>query len=782
MFSKIIKHLWTGLIPALIFVALSACGGGSSSSSGNGTDTTDSIFLSALSVSPDGAYTDESNTITAQVSLEKNDTQEITSVTIIEVDSEGTYVQDLVTATDDADTSNGDDIAGDYIYGAIFTLTPTDTGKKYIQAKVVYTESGTSTSGTTSSQSVNLMTRLTDTEWLVILNSADDVQDYIDANGVTATVDAINDTDDGVLDDLAYAVASDSGDGVSYVTTSGILGGVIFNEEDTSGLTDLSSALTEPPSSDSSVTGSAVTAKGGRRDRLANYPDDFFEMLGIESNLSSARPLEMYPSRFATRFATTTDANSITSKSAILLSPYYHQFRGYDDYWGAWQPIKNSDCPKFDTTEKYNLVNGDQNITPEDFKTLSNYGIIDLSTHGDNFYNGVFTWWDDYFGGEVKDGTRFYNPFADAISIVIILTGYAATDDNKTTYETDLQQHRMGVSRGGSLFITPSFITHYNGTFPNSIVFLGSCRSTYNNSMANAFINKGAGAVIGFTDYVNSKYCRDVGKNIFGGDVGSTGTTTDDGVLDLTPSAVSVSTAVATAITNFGADDSGASYDNNNDDPAELTLVGEDDTNANASTIDNGGFEEGSATGWTSSGDYRVQAYVGSVGAQEGTYIGLISTGLGSVTVESGEGEGSALQQSFCVPAGVSTITYDYDFISEEPMCYVGSAYDDTFQVELLDSDGAEVTGSPGVLESVNSSTWSFLGGDYFYGGDSYSTPQSCEESYSDGTYHTGWQTATIDVSAYAGAETPITLKFNVWDEGDSIWDSAIVIDDVTID
>jgi hypothetical protein len=45
--------------------------------------------------------------------------------------------------------------------------------------------------------------------------------------------------------------------------------------------------------------------------------------------------------------------------------------------------------------------------------------------------------------------------------------------------------------------------------------------------------------------------------------------------------------------------------------------------------------------------------------------------------------------------------------------------------------------------------------------------------------YMTGWQTSTFDVSAYKGKR--ITLSIAAGDVGDSIYDTAILIDDVSV-
>ena len=46
-------------------------------------------------------------------------------------------------------------------------------------------------------------------------------------------------------------------------------------------------------------------------------------------------------------------------------------------------------------------------------------------------------------------------------------------------------------------------------------------------------------------------------------------------------------------------------------------------------------------------------------------------------------------------------------------------------------------------------------------------------------TYETGWKTAEIDLSQYAGQT--VTLNFIIYDVGDEIYDSACVIDNVVV-
>ncbi len=46
--------------------------------------------------------------------------------------------------------------------------------------------------------------------------------------------------------------------------------------------------------------------------------------------------------------------------------------------------------------------------------------------------------------------------------------------------------------------------------------------------------------------------------------------------------------------------------------------------------------------------------------------------------------------------------------------------------------------------------------------------------------YHTGWTSVTLDVSAYAGQSCAI--KFKCGDVGDSIYDTAVLLDVIALD
>jgi hypothetical protein len=63
--------------------------------------------------------------------------------------------------------------------------------------------------------------------------------------------------------------------------------------------------------------------------------------------------------------------------------------------------------------------------------------------------------------------------------------------------------------------ITPAFISAYSGSMDKTIVYAGGCDTAADNQMANAFLNQGAAAYIGFTDTVNSPFDNSQGITTF---------------------------------------------------------------------------------------------------------------------------------------------------------------------------------------------------------------------------------------------------------------------------
>jgi len=91
---------------------------------------------------------------------------------------------------------------------------------------------------------------------------------------------------------------------------------------------------------------------------------------------------------------------------------------------------------------------------------------------------------------------------------VVIATGEPWTNQTTEQYAFDCQQGFIveGVV-GARAFIafTPGFIQYYyNDSFPGSLVYMATCESAADDSMANAFLAEGAGAYVGWTSSTTS--------------------------------------------------------------------------------------------------------------------------------------------------------------------------------------------------------------------------------------------------------------------------------------
>lgn len=403
--------------------------------------------------------------------------------------------------------------------------------------------------------------------------------------------------------------------------------------------------------------------------------------------------------------------NIVGNNKALILTTFDASATSFVDYYvEAYN--------KLDTAAMYDFApNIIYNATVANYQTeLGNYGMIFIDSHG-TIYNG--------------------DP--------IICLNEKVTADNIFQYSLDLLSGRLvtlgSIAEGTATYaITPSFITYYygGGGLDNSLVNISICKGYKNSKLVDAFINAGAGTVTGYTDTVLVSYDKSI--------IGS--------YLDNLMAGKTAKEAQDAAIAVCGADDGDAT-------PAAFKLTGNEDLTIMQMGIINGSFEE-DMTGWSGVGDSRVISWLSDVNPTDQGSMAIISTGLGSAEASYGT-EGSSLQQTFIVPADAKLLVFDYDVVSEEPMEYVASSYDDYFDASITDMAGGS---EQLVYENVNNSAWVELGGDYFSGGD-------------DTTYETTWTTKSVDISAYAGK--CITLVFHTGDVGDSAYDTAGLLDKIQL-
>lgn len=400
--------------------------------------------------------------------------------------------------------------------------------------------------------------------------------------------------------------------------------------------------------------------------------------------------------------------------------------------------------------------------TVANYKTISSYDVVCIASHGSGrvSYNGVQT--------------------------PMICLEENATTSKDTAYQTELkdgQIAKLSFTDGSTKYwIMPRFFSQQFGSNELDGTFIyseccenlgygkGSATSSYNTAMPSACISRSADAYIGFHNSVFAVYSRELMRTYFNGLI--------SGMTSLQ--------AYNAARSEWGDDHAdwfameyGMSYKTYCEyyygsydalvDVAYPVLYG--DTSAVlVSSSKNLSFEEYSSsttapTSWDILGDVRTVAQLGSITPRDGVRMAIITTGVGSKTsaVLSTGTEGSRISQTISIPSGATTLSFNYDFVSEEPMEFVGSIYNDSVAVQISQGSTTSYTST---LETVNTASWTSISNVDFAGGDHT-------------TFHTGWKTKTINVSAYAGKS--VTLSFTIYDVGDSIYDSACVLDNIVI-
>lgn len=610
------------------------------------------------------------------------------TIDVYECDADGMLLQKVLSLYDDGDLSKGDDIAGDGIFHNKQAITKNTTKSSYFVAKI----------GTLSTMPSRLIVaqHFTDQELAnvtAVQSQANTVYSQAVASGSSGpqAIQLVR----SYLSTQARVLIHDTtldGEAVWWVDSSRVL----------------------------CVYGPKVEAnanlRGGRTDPIP--PALRNQKMVLPAQLKPGKPTQDRPSRLEFLLQSAADPNQyIDSNKAISLGMFKHQFEPSDECDDVAKILKDGGL----TVDEY-YSTGPDTGTIDGFKYLNKYGAIVITSHGDSFYNGLFTWWENTFGESIPW-------YADLLSQVCISTNVHVSPANRIVYEKDLVSQRLAILNVGTVQkyqVLPEFIRHYSGNFPRSLVYVASCRSTYNSSMANAFLSKGAQTYFGYSDYVGSGFAFSHGMKIFDEMINSAKNTGEvSGVGDVEPTARFDRIGATNLAFDLG--------------------------------LKNGDFETGNTVGWTGAGDTRVITSLGPLQPPSGNFMAIVSTGLGSI-----DDSQSSLTQKFRVPTWAKTITFKYNVVSEEPMEYVGSIYDDKATVEITDDAGTNQL----AFESVNISSWLPISGIDFAGGDAT-------------VFQTGWKTITADVTAYQGKF--VTLAVRCWDSGDSVYDTAIVIDAIKI-
>lgn len=638
-------------------------------------------FTGQLSVTPDVAYVSETRALTARIAL-TDATTDADNVQLLQLDS-GTKAV-VAQLTDDGDLGNGDEIEGDGIYSGVFNLTAAAPGKIGYRVQVGRTEGDPALSEVFD---VLVAEHLTQAAFETTLTTQDTYQQQLESAAKQGDK-AVEDTVNAIVaalqanPDVAQAGKSESGRGVWVVYQSGI-GGVMYAPD-----TDIRS--------------------GGRGGEEVAAPD--------EGRVVTYRPYEHYykPNATGETAAKQDDENTVESNKAIGIAAAFFDF-GNDEVLQSMPKLEDH-C----FTTRLIQYNTEGSGTVEDFKNLGDYGVILISSHGDSFYRGLLNLWSDTFG--------WNGPFGQ----VVLFSNMTANAANRVTYEDDLLRGRL-VLWGSYYGILPTFIRTYAGALPNSLVSMGICRGGWNGTMAQAFLSRGAGAYLSFTDYVGNVFAITRGNELIDGLL-TPGNTLGD---------VFVPGQVET-----------------DSDPAEYVMWGSDTLSLEIEGIQDPSFESNSISqAWTVAGDARIIPSLGASTPTDGSYMAVISTGLGFTTAT------GTLSQKVCLADDAATISFDWNFFSEEFLEWVGSQYQDSFTVSLaeVDNPANNVTLLHETVDSLASGV----------------SPVANSFDRGD-VYATGWRALSQPIPASLQGKQ-VELKFFTTDVGDSIYDTAVLIDNIEI-
>jgi hypothetical protein len=456
--------------------------------------------------------------------------------------------------------------------------------------------------------------------------------------------------------------------------------------------------------------------------------------------------------------AGTDDANKIKDKKALFIDPYYWQHlatTSMEDTAGGWTKIKAATCPNLVETAIKNgtTADVDPHSTGTDivdaFTTLSNYGTVLIHTHGDyweydsidlvNVENKINalpetaikrSWqlwlWNERLSRITSSGQKTIFRTGSFIN-----SPFSAILTHK--YWRDITMGRLYLANTGEILVTPAFISAHNGPFPNSVIWAGGCHGPNDTSMADVFLGKGAGAYFGFNGPVARVW------NVFrSGDV--------------------FAKMLSENKTAKEAFDAAVAGGNNDGSGTSLVIKGNQNLKYEPG-LQNPSFEDprgaGSLQGWTVVGDGRVWHGFQDDSPIQGNTMAVISTGLGQTT------EYGSIEQTFCMPAKAQTLKFNWNFYSAEFLEFCDTQFNDTFRVLI---NGAEVFST-----SVN--TLCAAGG---------LIPTGPIDDTTD-TFKTGWQTGSVSLVPYT-AGTDVTLRFEVQDKGDTVYDTAILVDNLIVE
>ena len=492
----------------------------------------------------------------------------------------------------------------------------------------------------------------------------------------------------------------------------------------------------------------------------------------------------------------------IQSRDVLALSPFNSELAQFDEILPIVKRLESQSCPSYSVDGPH--LNAAADL--EKFRRAYRYGIVSMSGHANTYFKALSVDFKESVGWEHNGSQEILwtgepvqcsnmsssmttcseNTDCSPTSECVITQasqdswGGAATGLCVDHTQIDLRRGRvvMGAKSWG---IHPSFFRkHSLNKWPNTLVYLGACRTLYNGTLASELFGLGATTVGGYTDYVTTAFAHEKAQLWFNGMLDSKDTT-----------GMSMVLPVSDPVNPVG----------------QFRFFGGNNLEITDADIINPDFESGEATGWTVEGDGRVIGQLGLSLPVGGKFMGVLSTGLG-YTQQTGE-----MKQTFCIPEGKNQLSFYWKFFSEEFVEYCGDIFQDTFEATLEVAQGGQLKLVSVAIDDLcavedcggadpfgGPATGGGCGSHQYTVGQCQGEPGVCKADTDckqgpcvfglipstvgfdkDDVYNTPWQKLTKDVAGLSGSG-PVTLRLFATDTGDSIYDSAILVDSISFD
>ncbi|MBN1327195.1 MAG: hypothetical protein JW996_04535 [Candidatus Cloacimonetes bacterium] len=663
--------IWTALV--ILFSLLMISCSKDSSTEPDDNEPLFTEFYGTPTITPSAIFTNEATDVTIRASISANPDLMDDGVNLVRVDADNNVIEAICQLYDDGNLTNGDEILGDNVYSAIHSFNLASTGEIRLRISATTMDGNDEIIDYSDVFLLMAVDNNGDADYIEVSTMQENIGNTFETNLENSDIEtALEETYNWILLQPGIENTEMRENGIMIEYENGIIGGIMVYQADEQGEID--------------------TKGWSSSKRQDHHSLDLKYQTRGDNNKITPR---------------VTDEEDVIGNNNILIwAPFEAAFK--TDMRPSLETIIDN------TEQEVNLVTmADAECSIASLYSLTDYGLVIFDSHGSE-------------GKELGTGEEVTNWTFLQNYINLLLKRVAIWTNVKVGYNG-------GVAVKKDIFVIRApFISSLPGTFQNALIFNGSCESTMNSDLKDAFLSIGAKTYFGFDKVVNTTFCKNV---------------CDDIVQD-----------VVVDFKNTG--DAFTAGQNDPQSPNALfEMYGSEELHYSMDLI-NGDFEYGNLTGWSRSGDGRVITQLGYIGPTQGSFMGIISTGLGYTT------DSGSIYQSFRVPENDYQLSFKWNFLSEEFMEYVGSQYQDYFKVSIIDNEGYESVimykDIDGIAENYSP----------------YLVSPDIEFDVGD-VYATGWNTFSYDLAFYTGQI--VTIKFTSGDVGDSAYDTAILLDEIKV-